>query len=67
LADGTIVAAGTHDQLLDSEPRYGRVVTRALDDDQDDEQDDDRVEYDGRRLTGAAVGHSDDEHDGGQR
>lgn len=33
LADDAIIATGTHDHLLANEPRYQRVVTRALDDD----------------------------------
>jgi ABC-type multidrug transport system fused ATPase/permease subunit len=36
LADGKIVATGTHDQLLATDPRYQGVVNRALDDDAED-------------------------------
>jgi ABC-type bacteriocin/lantibiotic exporter with double-glycine peptidase domain len=59
LSDGKIAAVGTHDQLLAGDPRYGRVVTRALDDETD--------EISAPQLSGATTGHLETEFDGGQR
>lgn len=57
LADDKIIAVGTHDQLLATEPRYGRIVIRAMDDDE--------AEPESRPV--AAVHATDPALDGGQR
>ena len=36
LADGKIIATGTHDELITGEPRYRRVVVRAMEDEPDE-------------------------------
>jgi hypothetical protein len=65
IEDGRVVASGAHHDLLEGDPRYARVVSRAMDEDADDPPPPELPQD--RRVPAAARGyeHDDDMNRGG--